>query len=79
MMTCKEMVDFLLDFTDDNLPSDEKKQFEHHLSLCPECTDYLDSYRATTALARDAYEDEACEDLPESLVAAILAARTAAR
>ena len=49
--------------------------FERHLERCPPCVNYLDSYRATIALARDACASEDVPRPPDSLVRAILDAR----
>lgn len=73
--TCREVLDFLDDFTDGALPAAEHRRFEAHLATCPPCREYLASYRTTIEMARDAFIDEACDDLPEDLVRAILDAR----
>jgi anti-sigma factor RsiW len=56
-----------------------RSDFEHHLTLCPECTDYLASYRETLRLGRLACDPggPVPEDVPEELVEAILASRRA--
>lgn len=76
MKTCKELIDFLDDFVEDALPETERRTFEQHLGACPECVEYLDSYERTVEMCRGAYAEETCDDLPEDLVQAILAART---
>ena len=73
--TCKDLLDFLDDYTEGALPAGEQRRFEAHLDVCPPCQDYLSSYRTTVGLTQEAYQDEACEDLPEDLVRAILDAR----
>jgi len=78
MMTCKEFVDFLMAYLEDELPSSERTTFEGHLAECPPCKTYLDTYRQTVELGRSvcAHDDAAVpEDVPEVLVHAILAAR----
>ncbi|TWT45938.1 hypothetical protein RAS1_23740 [Phycisphaerae bacterium RAS1] len=76
-MTCREIFDFLMSYDAGELPVDELRAFENHLSVCPPCVAYLKSYRTTIALARAAGGDEAdpCRDVPPDLVRAILAAR----
>jgi len=80
-LTCRELVDFVLAYLEGDLEPAVHSAFEAHLGACPECIDYLDSYRSTVALAAEAWED-ACapdgsvsEEVPEGLVRAILAAR----
>lgn len=79
-MTCQEMVDFLMAYLDGELPGDERERFEVHLRDCPPCEVYLDTYRKTVELGQSVCKGEGPdapvpEDVPEALVAAILAAR----
>lgn len=77
-MTCQEFIDFLMDYVDDVLPTEQRAQFDEHLSDCPECVNYLASYRATTALGKAAFKptDSALPtEVPRDLIQAILAAR----
>ena len=77
-MTCRELADFLMDYLNEDLPSDVRHDFDHHLSLCPNCVAYVRTYRTTIALGRQAFADvdaEAGAEVPRELVQAILAAR----
>jgi predicted anti-sigma-YlaC factor YlaD len=76
-MTCRELADFLADYLAGALPAATRVRFEEHLAECEDCVAYLESYRATIELARDACgdDDQRPADLPESLLRAILAAR----
>jgi anti-sigma factor RsiW len=79
-LTCREMADFLGDYFEGALPVDQKREFERHLSVCPPCIHYLESYKATVALAKQSCSDAAARgappaDVPEALIQAILAAR----
>jgi anti-sigma factor RsiW len=75
-ITCRELIDFLLDYLDGELADGVRRVFEAHLAECPPCRDYLASYRVTIRLAADcaAHEGDA-EEMPEDLVRAVLAAR----
>ena len=76
-MTCREFADFIADYLSDDLGADSRSQFEHHLTLCPNCQRYLDGYRATVRLGKAAFADADAPvpaDVPEDLVKAILAA-----
>ena len=90
MMTCREIADFLMRYLDRELDEVQRREFEHHLELCKPCIHYLDSYRKTIALTRQAFADlpdqlseqlsqqlpeQLPAQLPEALVQAILAAR----
>ncbi|HEY8503028.1 MAG TPA: zf-HC2 domain-containing protein [Gemmataceae bacterium] len=51
-MTCREMVELLIDFCDGSLPEDQRRLLEQHLCDCPPCADYLQTYRVTIRLTR---------------------------
>jgi anti-sigma factor RsiW len=77
-MTCREFVDFLMDYLDGDLPRSQKLTFESHLQDCPECGVYLDTYRETVRLGKELLcpaDDALPEEVPADLVEAILAAR----
>ena len=76
-MTCREMIDFLMDYLEGELPPEDHARLDVHLAACPECVDYLDSYEQTVRLGKICCEaeDAGAEALPEELVQAILAAR----
>ena len=75
MKTCRETMEFLRAYVDGDLPDGERAIFERHLESCPPCVNYLDSYRATIALARDACGSDEVPRPPDELVRAILDAR----
>ena len=80
MITCNEFESFILAHLDGDLPKRQKLVFEFHLKMCRECREYLQAYRATIDLTRDAHEAELkklTDQVPEDLVKAILAARKA--
>jgi anti-sigma factor RsiW len=79
MLTCQEIVDFLMRYLDGELPAEERSRFEEHLALCPPCVDYLKTYQDAVRLGKAtcAEEDSRCKDVPEALIRAILAARRA--
>lgn len=76
--TCREIFAFLADYLDDALGAEERVAFERHLSVCPACVAYLDGYRETIRLAREALADGAevtPPEVPDELVSAILRSR----
>ncbi|MDH3584299.1 MAG: hypothetical protein OER86_08805 [Phycisphaerae bacterium] len=77
MMTCRELIEFLLDYHEQRLPDSQRTEFEKHLVDCPCCKHYLDSYRETVHTAQSVCrgQHEPPADMPEQLVQAILAAR----
>ena len=77
-MNCREFVDFLMDYLDDNLPAAQHATFRGHMEECPGCGRYLETYRETVRLGKACCEDPdgpVPADVPDALVAAILAAR----
>lgn len=77
-MTCREFVEFLMEYLSAELPARERACFDEHLAECPDCVAYLQTYKATISLGKAAClhpEDPAPQDAPEELVHAILAAR----
>jgi anti-sigma factor RsiW len=75
MMTCREILDFLMDYLDGNLSSAQRAVFEEHLAVCPACVAYLHNYRQTVKLGKAASAADPRDDVPEDLVQAVLAAR----
>lgn len=76
-LTCREFADFLMAYLDEELPEDERAEFESHLGLCPPCVNYVDTYKETVRLGKACCDPEGPvpADAPEKLVQAILAAR----
>jgi len=52
MMTCREIVELLIDFLDNELPDERRRRLEAHLSLCEPCMAYLETYKVTIRLTR---------------------------
>ncbi|MFQ5718500.1 MAG: anti-sigma factor family protein [Acidobacteriota bacterium] len=75
MMTCREFVDFLMAYLNDELPAAQRDAFRAHISDCPPCVNFLDTYKITLDLEKEAYREIDCADLPPQLVKAILAAK----
>jgi predicted anti-sigma-YlaC factor YlaD len=77
-ITCREFVEFLADYLDGEMHEAQVAEFDTHLSHCPSCVSYMNSYRDAIRLGRTVLRD-ADEplpgDVPEELVRAILAAR----
>ena len=76
-MTCRELTDFLADYSSGELLPEVRSRFETHLLRCPACAAYVRSYDEAVRLARatgSILEQQLLpEDVPEELVAAILA------
>lgn len=71
-VTCKELIGFLDDYVAGEVAAPRVELFERHLSRCPSCRAYLETYRTTITLARSAAPD--ATTLPPELLTAILSA-----
>jgi anti-sigma factor RsiW len=77
-MNCSEFVDFLMGYLDDGLARSQREIFEAHMVDCPSCETFLETYRETIRLGKLCLSDPegpVPAQVPEELVAAILAAR----
>lgn len=77
-ITCREFVDFLDDYLARRLEPTRLAEFNDHLSGCPPCVAYMHTYQDSIRLAKAALarsDAPVPDDVPEDLVAAILAAR----
>lgn len=77
-MTCRELAEFILDYTTGDLPSEAREVFELHLSRCDNCHEYLTQYKTIVEAERmafDAGEPPLPMAVPEELIQAILKAR----
>jgi predicted anti-sigma-YlaC factor YlaD len=78
-MTCRDFAEFIDSYLARDLAAGTLASFEYHLSVCSNCRRYLAQYRDAIALGRTAFAHPAeavPADVPEDLVAAILAARS---
>jgi predicted anti-sigma-YlaC factor YlaD len=78
-MTCREVADFLLDYSAGELPDVTHHAFEHHLARCANCREYLALYLTSLEFARRAFDNDDASavraGVPEDLVVAIMSAR----
>jgi anti-sigma factor RsiW len=80
-ITCRELLDFLYLYLENELPGDRRIEFERHLGVCDPCREYIRQYEQSIRLGRSAFADPdrpAADEAPEELVEAILRARTKA-
>lgn len=75
VVTCREVLTFLLAYLSKELPPEREQAFEAHLETCPACVSYLETYRTAVELGKAADAGEAEPEPPAELVAAILASR----
>jgi len=81
-LTCRDVVEFLVDYLDHELDPAQRLAFEAHLAECDECVAYIRSYEHTVRLGKAAFEpleEPAEKHFPAQLVDAVLAARRRGR
>ena len=73
-MTCREFSEFVLAYLDGDLAASQHAVFERHLSLCPDCDNYMRTYKTSIDVTKSACDGPPA-DAPEQLIQAILRAR----
>ena len=79
MLTCQQLIEFLTDYLDGQLPLTQRAAFEVHLALCRDCRSYLHNFKTTIAASQKAFADASepiPANVPEDLVQAILKSRS---
>jgi anti-sigma factor RsiW len=77
-MTCRDFIEFLMDYVSGALAAEERAIFDAHLAECPSCVAYLKTYQETVKLGQAVLaetEEAVPPSVPEELVAAVRAAR----
>lgn len=74
-ITCRQLIDFIASYRENELTPFQRAEFERHLAMCPSCVAYLKTYDQTVMLAKASAAEPPPDDVPESLLKAILEAR----
>ena len=56
--TCKQMTDLILDYLNDKLSPTVKRDFQQHLKICPDCVNFLSTYKKTVSVSRSIRSEE---------------------
>lgn len=78
MITCREFIEFLMQYLEHALPDGRLQQFERHLDICQSCQAYLKGYEDSVKMGKRVFSDlndEVPAEVPPDLVRAILATR----
>lgn len=64
---CPQMMDLLVDYLEDELDPEQVSQLELHLELCPPCMNFLDGYKQTGTVCREALRKQMPTELKSTL------------
>jgi hypothetical protein len=56
--TCKQMTDLVFDYLNGKLGPSIKRDFEQHLRICPDCVNFLNTYKKTVSVTRSIRPEE---------------------
>jgi hypothetical protein len=56
--SCKQIADLVLDYLNDNLMPNVKRDFQQHLRICPDCVHFLKTYKKTVSVTRTVRPEE---------------------
>ena len=74
-MTCARGVDVLMEYLEGTLSADLRAAVEAHVAGCPRCVAFIESYRRTPDVLREATAKSLPDDLRQSLLARLRAER----
>jgi anti-sigma factor RsiW len=77
-ITCRELIEFLMDYLDGALSAERRAEVDRHLAVCPSCVEYMRSYQEAVKMGKvsmRADDSAAPGDVPEELLRAVLGAR----
>jgi anti-sigma factor RsiW len=67
--SCETMTELIADYLYGRMAKSLRREFEAHLSICPDCVSFLNTYRKTAALGASV----SVGDLPPKMRANVLA------
>jgi hypothetical protein len=56
--TCKEITGLILDYLNGTLSPSVKRDFKHHLRICPDCVNFLNTYKKTVMVSGSVHSEE---------------------
>ena len=66
-IACADGVEMLIDYLEGTLPAADRELVQAHVSGCPRCVAFVESYRQTPRIMRAATAAALPDDLAESL------------
>jgi anti-sigma factor RsiW len=74
-IACASSVELLMDYLEEELPTDLRSAVDAHVARCPRCVAFIASYRETPRILREATAATLPADLQASLRAFLRAQR----
>jgi anti-sigma factor RsiW len=77
-ITCKDVAEFLMSYTDGEMPAQARSQFDEHLAICASCGRYVNQYQRTVRMGQQAFGATGASAegvVPAGLLEAIRSAR----
>jgi len=71
MITCRQMIELLIDYVSGELQPDHKALVEKHLHRCPPCVAYVETYQLTIRITRQLPAAPIPKGLHEKLLACL--------
>jgi hypothetical protein len=75
VISCHQLIEFCLDYIDGALPDDDQVGFRRHLSQCPDCVTFFETYQRTPEVSREALSTEIPASVRESVRTFLLSRR----
>ena len=63
MISCKDVVDLIMDYIENNLDPETVKDFDMHIDGCGCCHGFINTYKKTVSLTHQI----SCEEIPDQL------------
>jgi putative zinc finger protein len=67
--TCRQISELVFDYLNEKLTPATKRNFEQHLSVCPDCISFLNTYKKTVALTSSVKVDQLPPKVRENILA----------
>jgi hypothetical protein len=68
-LVCRELVELVTDYLEDNLSRRDRARFESHIDGCVNCRRYLEQFRETIRLTGTLREDDISPEAEAELLA----------
>jgi hypothetical protein len=66
--TCKQVTGLVSDYLNDKLAPAVKRDFQQHLRLCPDCVNFLNTYKKTVSVTRSIGPEEIPPRIRDTIV-----------